>query len=249
MFEEYYEQCKQLAIKCYPKEACAVITEDGFKPVKNTSDDPNNSFRISKKALAIAYTNGLKAIFHSHPDYYDCPSQADMERQVETAVPWIICSTNGEVASTPIVFDHAAEPPALLGRGFRHGVTDCYSLIKDFYKTYLDITLNEFPRDWEWWLNGQDLYKEGFKTTGFRVISDYEVQPGDVFLAQLRSKTPNHGGVYLGNGLIVHHLTSNKAVDKTRLSSREPVYRWQKHITHWLRHEENNTVREISEIR
>jgi len=51
---------------------------------------------------------------------------------------------------------------------------------------------------------------------------------GDVFLAQVRAPVPNHGGVYLDGGLILHHLEG-------RLSRREPLGPWRRFVTHALR--------------
>ena len=123
-----------------------------------------------------------------------------------------------------------------MGRGFRHGVTDCYSLIRDYYRLERDVVLPEFPRDWEWWCNEQDLYRDGFGKAGFERLVDVDLRPGDVFLAQIRSGVPNHGGVYLGDGLALHHLAARLPVDATRLSRREPIDRWMKFISHWLRY-------------
>jgi len=38
----------------------------------------------------------------------------------------------------------------------------------------------------------------------------------------------NHAGIYIGNGLFLHHLPN-------RLSREEPVMRWKSLITHVLR--------------
>ena len=255
MFEHFHDQMKKMATEAYPKEGCALITrERGFYVVPNISTEPEKSFEIGKRVLTSAYKDGLLAVVHSHPDGPDCPSEADMTGQLSTGVPWVILSTDGTACTTPFAFGDGVPTPELVGRPFRHGVTDCYSIIRDYYKIHHKVTLKEFARDWEWWLPDKDeagniiqepddLYSKGFKKAGFKVITESEVQVGDVFLAQLRAKTPNHGGVYLGNGLILHHLTSFAPVDITRLSMREPLNRWQKFITHWLRYEDNKTVR------
>lgn len=255
MFEEYHDQIKQMAIEAFPREGCALLTKErGFYIVENIAKNSEKEFEIDTKILGKAYKEGLLAVIHSHPGGPDCPSQADMEGQLSTNVPWVIVSTDGKACTTPFAFGDGAPTPELVGRPFRHGVTDCYSIIRDYYKVHRQVILKEFPRDWEWWLPKKDkdgkiiqeaesLYSKGFSKAGFRVITDEEVQVGDVFLAQLRSKTPNHGGVYLGKGLILHHLTSFSPVDITRVSMREPVIRWQKHITHWLRYEDNQALR------
>ena len=94
------------------------------------------------------------------------------------------------------------------------------------------ITLPDFPRDNDWWRSGEDLYSANFEEAGFRAMTPEE-QPenGDVALIIVpRSNVVNHAAVYLGGGLILHHLYN-------RLSVREPVGRWQRHIVRWIRYE------------
>lgn len=243
MFEEHHAAIKQMALDAYPNEGCALITKSGFKVVENIAQTPQSEFEISKQNMIAGYGDDLLAIVHSHPYGPDCPTQMDMQFQIQSAVPWVIVSTDGKACTTPFAFGDTVPTPPLIGRGFRHGVTDCYSLIRDWYKVERDILLKEFPRDWEWWLTDQELYLKGFTEAGFKRINEEEAQPGDVFLAQIRSKTPNHGGIYLGNGLILHHLTATQPVDISRVSKRDPIHRWKKFVTHWLRYEESDLAR------
>jgi len=68
-----------------------------------------------------------------------------------------------------------------------------------------------------------------------RVACADELKVGDCFLMQVASPVPNHAAIYLGDGLILHHLQG-------RLSSRD-VYGgyWQKVTTHILRHGHNHS--------
>lgn len=72
------------------------------------------------------------------------------------------------------------------------------------------------------WNDGvSNLYTEGFPEAGFVAVgTDAELQTGDVILMQIRSKNgvPNHAAIYLGDGLILHHLHG-------RLSSRGCLWR------------------------
>jgi cell wall-associated NlpC family hydrolase len=78
-----------------------------------------------------------------------------------------------------------------------------------------------------------NLYLDNFGSAGFGVtdLTDRtSLKVGDVLLMQVAASVPNHAAVYLGDGLILHHLQG-------RLSSRD-VYGgyWQKVTTHALRH-------------
>jgi cell wall-associated NlpC family hydrolase len=52
---------------------------------------------------------------------------------------------------------------------------------------------------------------------------------GDVLLAWVMSDVPNHAAIYIGSGLIAHHLPQ-------RYSREEPVERWRHYIAHQLRY-------------
>lgn len=237
MFSEYYSEILAQAVAGYPQECVWLITESGCRQVKNTADNPEETFSISRHDSALAVAEGLLAVVHSHPDFPACPSAADMRGQVATGVPWGIVRTDGVTADSPVWFGDLSNSPPLLGRGYRHGVTDCYSLIRDYYWQELSQELPEFPRDWEWWKGGQDLYRDGYAPANFRIIPAEEAAPGDVWLAQIKSPVPNHGGVLIESGLTIHHPGSVKPVDPSQLSRREPITRWMPYITTWLRHE------------
>ncbi|MCB8889922.1 Mov34/MPN/PAD-1 family protein [Vreelandella malpeensis] len=237
MFDQYAEEIRAAALEAYPLEAVWLITADGCRQVPNVADDPAATFRVASRDMAAAQAAGLLAVVHSHPDYPDCPSEADMRGQQTSGMPWGIVATDGE-QTTPIRWwgVEGAERAPLVGRGFVHGIHDCYGLIRDYYAEELDVVLPDVPRSWEWWLAGQDLYQDGFAAAGFRRISAEEARPGDMWLAQLRSPVPSHGGVLLEHGLALHHPCGRFAVDPSRLSVREPLGRWLPYITHWMRH-------------
>ena len=232
------EAIKAHAINAYPEESCGFVVDGVYLQRQNTAEEPEKGFRLAPQTWAAAAKHGeIQAVVHSHPHGPDCPSEHDMRLQIDTAVPWGIVATDGEGCREPFWFGDQVPIPELVGRGFRHGVTDCYSLIRDWYRLERDVTLPVYPREWEWWREGEDLYQRFFGDAGFVRIHEAEVQAGDVFLAQIRSPVPNHGGIYVGRGLGLHHLAARLESDFSRLSVREPVNRWRNHITHWLRYD------------
>ena len=236
MFDQYLAQIKSEAIAAYPNEAVWLITEDGCRNVPNKSESPGDSFRVDPRTMAAARKKGLLAVVHSHPDGPHAPSEADMISQVNEDVPWGLVECTAEWCSDLVWWGDEVDIPPLVGRTFRHGITDCYSLIRDYFRSEKGVTLPEFPRDWLWWEKGGDLFQQGFEKAGFIRISQEEAQPGDVWLAQIHSPKPNHGGVLLEGGLCIHQLGSLRPVDTSKLSVREPVYRFKNFITHWLRY-------------
>lgn len=254
MFKQHYAQMMKEAVEAYPNEAVWFITEAGCWQAENTAADPQNAFSVSQEDTLKATTETLLAVVHSHPHHPPCPSEADMKGQIATGVPWGIIGTDGTTALKPYWWGATTPVADLRNRSFHHGITDCYSLIRDYYRTEMDILLPEYPRSWEWWTKGnkeapQNLYVEGFASAGFVQIPmgvnpdhflglEVEPEPGDMWFTQLFSPVPNHGGVYLGNGLCLHHLSSSKPVDPSRPVREEPIYRWADHVTHWFRHKE-----------
>ena len=220
-----------------PRESCGVIVRGKYRRCQNIAVEANR-FRIAPEELAAIRRSGrITAIIHSHPAGPDCPTAEDMRQQVAGNVPWgIVTFKNGEPTALFFFGDQVAAPP-LLGRPFRHGVTDCYSLIRDYYRIELGIDLSDFPRDDEWWMDGgQDLYRRNFRRAGFREIPLEAITAGDVLLAEIPGiDRVSHGGVYLGRELILHHLPA-------RLSSREPLGRWRRHVRLALRHDSRDNV-------
>ena len=231
------------AVRVYPGEACGLIV-DGyvenyivygtFVPLSNVSTKPSQQFKISKSDLE-KYAGRITALWHSHPDAPPAPSSHDMITQVNWGVPSIIVSTNGSNCLEPFAFGDELGILPLDDRIFRSGVTDCVSGIRDHYRLNLQITWPDTPRDWGWWHRGLDLYTDSYPKAGFRRIradSPEELlrtlEPDDVFLLCMRSNVPNHGGVYLGDGLIYHHLGSERggAYSPINRSTRESAMRW-----------------------
>jgi len=105
----------------------------------------------------------------------------------------------------------------LVGRPFHHGVLDCWTLCRDWYAREWGLALPDPVRHDNWWDDGcSDLYTENLAAAGFVPIAVGDIQRGDLILMQIRSRNlvPNHAGIYLGDGLMLHHMYG-------RLSSRD----------------------------
>lgn len=254
MFTQHYAKMMKEAAEAYPEEAVWFITEAGCWQADNVSTDKLNKFEVSDTDSMRALKEGMLAVIHSHPNHPPCPSEADMLGQIASGVPWAIIGTDGNTATKPYWWGASTPVPPLKDRHFHHGITDCYSLIRDYYRQEMAIELPEYPRSWSWWAKDGDnppknLYVEGFASAGFVQLKmgvnddhflglELEPEEGDMWFTQLFSPVPNHGGVYLGDGLCLHHLSSKHPVDPSRPVREEPIYRWANHVTHWFRHKE-----------
>lgn len=218
----------------FPREACGLLIvqkgRETYIPCRNIGVG-TDQFVIHPEDYVRADRLGeIVGVFHSHPHLPADPSQADKVACEASGLPWFI-------VSYPSGQWHETQPSGymapLVGRAWAHGVLDCYSVIRDWYRAERGIDLPNFDRFDEWWKRGQNLYLDNFGSVGFEAlgaVQSQDMEVGDVLLMQVASPVPNHAAIYLGDGLILHHLQG-------RLSSRD-VYGgyWQKITTHILRH-------------
>jgi proteasome lid subunit RPN8/RPN11 len=221
-----------------PREACGlVIIKNGkqvYKACKNLARG-TDQFIIDPEDYAKADDDGeIIAVIHSHPNLSAKPSQADLVSCEASGLPWFICGIPSEQWE---YLEPKGYVAPLVGRQWAHGVLDCYSIIKDWYLQERNIELLDFERSDEWWKIGGNLYLDNFEKAGFRKITKEELQEGDVILMCIYSTVPNHGAIYLGDGLILHHV-------QNRLSTRD-VYGgyWLKNTYGYLRYEKSSASR------
>lgn len=217
----------------YPRESCGIVVKEGktkrYIRCTNQSADKEEEFVISGEDYANAEDEGeVLAIVHSHPNHTTLPSIRDRAVCTTMEIPWIICSwPEGDIRTI------VPEEAPLIGRQFCHGTDwDCYGLIRDYYKQKLSICLNRYEHDSFWWEEGKNLYEENFEKEGFIKVVDGTLKPHDLIIMQIRSPKPNHGAVYLGNNLILHHMFGKP--------SSEAVYGgyWAEHTSFVLRHKD-----------
>jgi proteasome lid subunit RPN8/RPN11 len=214
------------------RESCGlVIIENGYEvyvPCRNLSAF-RDVFMLDPHDYAAAEDRGeVVRIIHSHPFASPAPSEIDKVSCELSKLPWSIVSVpNG----TWFDFEPSGYEAPLVGRQWAHGLMDCYSLIRDYYKKTLNIEIPNFEREFQWWEKGQNLYAENFEKAGFREVPLKEIQKHDVILIQFMSSVINHGAIYLGDDQMLHHLHN-------RLSGRDVFggY-WLKHTVKVVRHE------------
>lgn len=207
----------------YPRESCGLVIDGEYLPRKNSAEFPEKDFKISPQAVAAADRKGcIQAVVHSHPSAPAYPSRADMIGQIKTDLIWGIVPMLKGWPEWPFFWGGNTPIPPLVGREFRSGVTDCYALVRDWYRLERGLALPEYARSFDWWQSGENMFMENFKSAGFEPVED-KPRKGDVALIQVRSAVVNHCGLILDNGLMMHHLSN-------RLSGSEPLGRWQKYV-------------------
>lgn len=209
----------------YPREAVGAVVCGQYVPMLNLSPHPERHVKADAAELAkFSRSGGLQAIVHSHPDGPQYPSRADMTSQIQWGCAFGIIALTKEVTDEPFFWGGTTPMPPLIGRPFRHGVTDCFALIRDWYRIERGVTVPDFPRDWGWWDQGENMYEKHFKDCGcIELTGGEEIEEGDVFLASLvaapdkktqrvKDNPLNHAGIYLGKktGQILHHYNQRR---------------------------------------
>ena len=203
----------------FPKESVGLVSiikgRQRYFPCTNLAETPDEHFVLGPEEYAEIEDKGeIVAVIHSHPKTNHEPSPADRVACEKSGLPWHVVNPNTEKLGY-------CEPSGFelpyVGREFVHGIVDCYSLCRDFYKKEFDLNLRDYNRRDEWWNKGENMYLDNFKNEGFNEIEIDDLQFGDAFLMQLESPVPNHAGIYIGENLVLHHVQG-------RLSSRD-VYK------------------------
>jgi len=156
-------------------------------------------------------------VIHSHPTTPAVASEADRVSCEAGSLPWHIVNPKTEQWG---YYEPIGYKPPLKGRPWCWGVTDCWSLVRDFYEEELGITL----RDWERPITPEEflenpIFEECTKAAGFYLLKpDEKLENGDVLLMSIMGKGLNHAAIFL-DGEVLHHLAD-------RLSCQEPYSEW-----------------------
>ena len=214
----------------YPEEGCGLLINKRGKIVwkfcKNIADDKKENFQIDPKEYVKARLSGdIHAIVHSHPDISCEPSEADKKASDHLGIPYIIYSLPD---AEKYVYTPKKLSNPLLGRNYEFGKHDCWSLVRDYYRENLEIELPMLEFEDDWWEKGLNYFDDLYESFGFVKVKEPQEHDGIVF--KVMANTPNHCGVYLQEGLFLHH-----AVD--RLSCRESLYSslWGKSVVGYYR--------------
>ena len=205
-----------------PKEAVGLLLnvkgKQRYYPCQNLAITNHQEFILNPEDYVKADNLGeIIGIFHSHPVTPPTPSQADRISCEHSNLPWYIVNPKTEQWAE---LKPEGYKPELCGRPWVWGVTDCWSLVRDWYKQEKNIDLVDYERS----ITPQEflenpLFEKYAKETGFRELANNEaLKKGDVLLMSIMHPTLNHVAIFLGD-MVLHHLAD-------RLSCKEPYSEW-----------------------
>lgn len=220
---------KQHAKSSYPFECVGCVKDDVYYPLINTHSQPDKFFSLS---LAEIEKINPEYILHSHPatgkPNPEWPSITDLKLfYSQPQYKWGIIATDGEEFSNFVLFDEF-NPPDLEGRTYVWGIADCYSVIRDWYWLDRSIKLKNYPRDYNSYKAGEDLYSKYFADAGFYEVGINDVQVGDVLL-MAQNGVISHAAIVNRPGRVIHHYIG-------RFSQEDDLSKWIRATNKVVRH-------------
>ena len=205
-----------------PKESCGLLLnikgKEKYFPCRNLSMTAFQCFIIDPEDYIKADNTGdIIAVIHSHPVTPPVASQSDKVACEQSGLVWHI--VNPKTESWGYLEPTGYKAP-ILGRQWAWGVTDCYTLVRDWYKEKLNIDLIDWHRPTTLEeFNKNPMFEKCAEKTGFRELRpDEKLINGDLLFMSIFSNNLNHVAIFV-DGDVLHHLTDS-------LSCIEPYSEW-----------------------
>lgn len=187
-----------------------------FYPCENKSKNPENTFEISTDDFLKAENLGtIYGIFHSHPNENSDFSQNDLDCAEEAGLPIFCYSLQDKKIQEFRPRDYKAQ---ILQKEFICGVSDCFSLVRDYYWNNFNYLIDDFDREEEFEKSNSPLILENYEKQGFFFPENQiDIKEHDVLLYKsIRSVYPHHFEIFVGNSKTIQHL-------KNRLSGKSMI--------------------------
>lgn len=204
MFNENLKiKIKDHAIRDIPNEACGLILD--YNNVYSVFPCLNISYHKKEHSI-ISPLDYMKAekigrvigMYHSQPN--DGASILDQFSALENNLLSIIyCWLSDKF--------YFLEPKLkdYLNIAFNHLTNNCFHLVRNYYKKELNIELNNYIIDKEWFKKTPEfIYQNIFNENGVEVNFGERKKNDIIFFGKDRKRI-QHMAIYLGNNLILHH--------------------------------------------
>lgn len=162
----------------------------------------NNKGRLAFSPVA---TDNTVAIIRTNATDMSVPDDIRTEMNENNLVYTAIGADNPN-NSKSFLPDRYLERINYEDRVYIYGVTDCFTLIRDYFRNNYGIYLpSNIDRSFGWWFMGRDLYTDNFASYGFQETRDY-IKKDDVLIFRFDTGAPSHAAIYMGDGMMLHHM-------------------------------------------
>lgn len=176
------------------RDACAANGNTGYL-LNNVGKIAFSPTFVEGKTVAIIKTN------HNDPTIPD-DVRAEMN---ERNLLYTIIGENKD-NSRSFLPDRYLEKIGYENRLYIYGVNDCYTLLRDYFRDKYGAYLpSNIDRSFGWWYTGQSLYVDNYEEFGFKPTKDF-IRQDDVLLFKFETGTPSHTAIYMGDGMMLHHM-------------------------------------------
>lgn len=194
------QKIKEISFKT-KTECCGFILNNQIFPCKNQSENPDHHFSISPfDYLRASYLGNIEIIYHSHtknPEF----SEFDKINLYNQKLRGLMYCKEKDCFK---VFLPESYNNKYVGRVFEIGVSDCLTLVSDYYQKELGIILPEIKRKEGWYKENKNIVKEN-TPSNFKQIPFETARKNDLLVFDmLNNDLPCHFGIYLGNDMILH---------------------------------------------
>ena len=210
---------KEQSFKEAPFECCGLIVRNERNkpivfPCENVSNDKEDNYKISPEDYLSASDSGdIEAVYHSHSkeSHWDNFTPLDLinEGHGLEVVLYLLHKNKFLISSKNNYLNQYLE------RDYVPKVTDCFTLLTDFYKDQLNIHVKQYDYsvfdffNEENWKNKKespfDVYfeKEGFEEVEYEDIKLHDV----LFFKNVKEFAPTfscHMALYMGDDIMLH---------------------------------------------
>lgn len=240
------EFIKSQSLEEKPNEACGLIlSSDTVIPAINEAHKPQKRFLISpgqlNNILEKHENNQIKAVYHSH---LNNPNFTNLDTWLSEGleVPLILYNIKNNSFN---IYTPYKKNLKLEGRPYIPGIIDCFKLVRDYYKRFLNIDIPDLQHPVRslpvisfktetlnyYYKHGYDDFAKFFTQNGFKRVND--LQEHDIIIARPKNMdAPVHCLVYLGNNEVLHQPVLKKsrkeALDPGSFNLKQAIVRHKK---------------------
>lgn len=196
----------------HPKECCGLIVRSNGKivifPSRNDALNTKNNFSINPfDYLRAAEFGEVFGCYHSHCGNIEVFSETDKLNSENHKITFVLYNVKSD---NFLVYEPSGSYNRYVGREFKIGENDCFSLIRDYFKTEFKINIKDYHRAERWFDVSSHYFDTHYAEEGFVKVSEgysEDIKKNDICLIKHFEgiKHASHAMIYLGNDFVLHH--------------------------------------------